>query len=318
MTSASPCAALLPVDPRVRFPGPQPVGLSRSNVDLLLAGNRAYMVGRQTDGVRVVLFFARLSGKPSLSYLDRKLQSTDVFGPEQDVKSSAYSDALFDGTVLDAELCAGRFVVFDCYAFAGRPCWDRNLLVRLRFAREAVALSCSSLLQLKRMVPFDQLAQFLQEPDQDGCPDDGLVFTPVQDRVTFKSSQSCTTLKFKRPEDHTCDFLVREVTDSSQRKHGRAFCGPTRTPPAPPSSQSPSAGFFVELWFTADRLRLFAVVPWTLDEPPEFERIWEFRVSAGRWQPVRLRPDKRIPNFKATVLDTLRCLHDGVRLEELL
>jgi hypothetical protein len=297
------------VDPRVRFPGPQPVGLSRSNVDLLLAGNRAYMVGRKTDGVRVVLFFARFSGKPSLSYLDRKLQSTDVFGPEQ-----AVSDALFDGTVLDAELCAGRFVVFDCYAFAGRPCWDRNLLVRLRFAREAVALSSvspsSSLLQLKRMVPFDQLAQFLQEPDQDGCPNDGLVFTPVQDRVTFKSSQSCTTLKFKRPEDHTCDFLVREVTDTSQRRHGRAFCGP---------SSGHGVGFgLVELWFTADRLRLFAVVPWTLEEPPEFERIWEFRVSAGRWQPVRLRPDKRIPNFKATVLDTLRCLHDGVRLEELL
>jgi hypothetical protein len=263
------------------------------------------MVGRKTDGVRVVLFFSRDgAGRPSLTHLDRKLQSTDVYCDE------SFSAALFEGTVLDAELSNGQFVVFDCYALAGQACWDRNLLVRLRFAREAVAQCPAPLIRLKRMVTFDRLKSFLDEPDEDGHPSDGLVFTPVQDRVTFKSGQDGTTLKFKRPEDHTCDFLVRRTTESSQRKHGRSFC------PVPAGLGQAA----VELWFTSDRLRLFAVAEWTLAESPEFERIYEFRadLEAGQWRPVRLRPDKRIPNFKGTVLDTLRCLHDGVRLEELL
>lgn len=294
-------ANLLPVDPRVRFPGPQPVALSRSNLHLLLDGNRSFLVGRKTDGVRVVLFLSKdSSARPTLFYLDRKLQTTEVFN-----SSPCWATSLFEGTILDAELSQDKFVVFDCYAFAGRACWDRNLIVRLGFANQAVQLCDPHLVQLKTMVPLSRLREFASSQDTDGHPSDGFIFTPVQDRVTFKSA--LTTLKFKEPQDHTCDFLVREPTERSQRKYGRSFC--------PVDGATPMS---VELWFTADRLRLFAVVPWTLPEAPEFDRIWEFRVCADTWQPVRLRADKRIPNFKTTVLDTLRCLEDGVRLEELL
>jgi hypothetical protein len=335
----------------VKFPAPQPVSLSRENLGVIQRGNRAYMVCEKTDGVRALVFFTQDASKQNvLISFDRTLKTERIHerihGAEHKPNRFCYAETLFLGTVLDCEkveLGGGMFklVVFDCYALAGRKCTERNLRLRLAYAKTAVQNCDPDLFDMKPMLSlqdFRRLVALEQGPrpritEARNYKSDGFVFTPVQDRVKFKAG--CTVFKYKQRQDHTCDFLVRRV---SARRRTQSYCW--EVPGHELQEVADLVGTpatEVELWFmTHDRLTLFTVTVWPTNGLPELqlpaylqpdldpslvptmpEQVWEFRLQLGVWVPVRPRPDKLKPNFRDTVLDTLRCLEDNLQLHEI-
>ena len=133
---------------------------------------------------------------------------------------------------------------------------------------------------------------------------DGVIFNPVPD------SLYCGThpLMFKyKPKHHqTCDFLVRVVTSSSKLGWSNTFA----------SIEHRDAN--LELWMMGDERKpiLFTAVLCADDRPKDNE-IWEFGKERGEWVAVKLRADKRQPNFKDTILSTLTCLADSFDIADM-
>lgn len=310
------------------FPAPQPVALTRSSMTILQKGNREYMVAEKTDGVRVLLFFSRdpIGNKPQLFVVERKLTLRREFGLQ-------FPDQLFDGTVLDAEQVGSTYVVFDCYALGGLSCAKRNLRVRLEYA--SVAIKCLSKqeqarFRLKPMFPFSELRTFctvyMQRAQRDfAC--DGVIFTPVEDPLVCGTHGAL--LKAKPLEHCTCDLLVRPVTGESKRAWDRSFCSIDQRIIAAESvgERERPDGVLAELWFLVDEMELLSVIRWPSDlislpsclRGESQSEIWECKpcLQGNTWIPLKPRLDKKVPNHRNTVLDTVRCLHDDLQLAEL-
>jgi hypothetical protein len=353
------------------FPGPQPSALSHKALqDVVLRGNREYWVCEKTDGVRKLVYFSRVqkflasaecpgvntaqnsttgncaNSTPDWEHLvltlDRRLEICRLTN-EPPLAELQISDPLFDGTVLDAELTAdGKFVAFDCYAFAGQPCSHRNLGVRLSFARAAVKAcnpptpheaseACTQgdhfefeqdtwhregRFELKPMFLLKDIQRFVQVYQRrldrrHSC--DGVIFNPVSDQMYCGTHPFM--FKFKRPEDHTCDFLIKTIA-----KDGPKFAGRFNTVP---TYVTPEAGATLQMWWLDEggSLACFHAINFQRDQETgeawRDDQIWEFSLIGTRWTPIRHRADRRFPNNKTTVLNTLTCLKSPVRLEDL-
>lgn len=320
---------LMRLDSAVRFPGPQPTALSRHALHKdVKSGRREYWLSEKIDGVRKQVFMTRYNTKPVAYALDRKgcmsLVYYDYFHP-----------ALFDGTVLDAEFSNDKFVVFDCPVFCGQAISHRDYGVRLKYARDAVR-ACFPSPQCADSAGAPGLAEFeferdLWHPDcvfevkpmfllkdakrfcekymtradpRHRC--DGVILNPVPDAMYC--GKHPFLFKFKETKDHTCDFRVRLKNAPAEV----SFC-----PIAQPGN--------LYLYFLGEsgREELYTSIRYDDvridgDPGPGDGEIWECALDAeSRWLPIRQRSDKKDPNAKSTVLETLQCIADQLTLREL-
>lgn len=276
------------VEQSADFPGPLPTALNRASLNVILAGNREYLVCAKDDGMRCFVVLMHVDGSPRVVVWYRHggvalLQSDEEL---------LFHSELFSGTVLDCERVGGRYRVFDCYALAGTSCAHRGLLFRLECANTACR---STFLEVKPMVALKDLETFVEE-ELCAVENDGLIFTPVPDCALVEGRVNPLVFKFKpRP---TLDALVKKQRTTARAlipgRHGdfELFCG----------GSAPQTQLL---------LTRVAHVPFD-------SQIVEFDVfEEGELVAKQPRPDKQYPNGIQTVLDIFKTIEDNVQLSEL-
>jgi hypothetical protein len=305
-----------------RNPAPQPVSLERAHFPLLR--EREYLVADKSDGVRYVLFLARVQGRDLALMVDRKLSLYQV--------PVAASKAYFDGSIFDGELVtsaatgAHLFLVFDAVAVKGSNAVSREPLTRrleairavfdLEGAHVASPDDAAALAKRGKVVcggsarglsfrpkPCFQLRQLdtlLRQLPTLPYSTDGLVFSPVDEPVKTGTHETMLKLKWR----HTVDVEVAPEGDDLLVGVG----GAPNT--AVLRSSLSSLGVCFEL---DEALRL--AMPQAGGEILELELCLEAERPTLRY--LARRSDKGHPNSGSTVLRTLRNVREDITSEEL-
>ena len=273
------------------FPGPLPTALNRASLQILLNGNREYLVCAKDDGERCFLVFLRVDGAPCVAVWHRGGCINFLRG------RFMCREAVFDGTVLDCEKMVKpnlKFKAFDCYALAGMSCVEKGLLFRLECAKTACARSP---FEVKNMRPLQELEALTQEMEGgDASLTDGVIFTPVPDAAMLNGAVNPRVFKHKAP--HTLDLLVREASAHD-------------VPLIPDERENlPFA-----LWCGENTLVKRSDDPWCAQYQ---NKIAEFEVFPGaQMRACKVRDDKKWPNGVRTVLDVFKTVEEGLELKEL-
>ncbi|GAQ89724.1 mRNA-capping enzyme [Klebsormidium nitens] len=238
----------------------------------------------KTDGIRKLL----CAKGETVSLVDRAYNMTKVHaseGPE------------FRATVLDGELIGERiFLVFDAVVVSGQVVGVSELLPRLDAARRWVDEHANRLdglqVKVKRMLPWKDAKDFaLRMYDRAGT--DGLLFTPA---VPLLQRHQVPTLKWKKKEDITVDFLVFPRYELKVLDRGQLV----------------SVGTGVgRPGITKTRVD----IDLRKGKNPIVECIWH--PGSNAWRMKKIRTDKDQPNSMLTFRNSLKNLSEDIKLEEL-
>ena len=315
-----------------KFPGTLPVSMERHHLDLVMGRSQQfsmYTCSHKVDGERVFVGFVATKSDRIAFSVDRRF----VFSP---LKVDAIPDALFAGTLFDAELVTKGdrvyFVIFDCMSIHGHRVVGKNYLDRMELARMCVErLSPSSPLPVsypQYQVPskstsngtaakintntwlctkplYRSVSACHLKLDLNFCTD-GLVFTDCfQPYSTFRS---IITSVFKWKPVHLCtlDFVI------ASRHTTYNHC-------SVPQWVQPFQCMYGDalLLTSCDRhLVVFSHVD-VKDVDVVLGAVYECVFDHGKWRAIKARTDKCDPNSLETVVRTLKSIKDGIRQEDL-
>lgn len=292
------------------FPGPQPISLENKDTHKLL--KFPYVVCEKTDGMRYLLYFAKLDGKSSNFLVDRSFRFYEI---NLDMSKTVYRSSILDGELVQESEGdqSWTFYMHDCIILNGINCARKTFPQRYGFMEKTMTLfsenvSNSFSLATKRFWNFRE--SFTDVIDyymnfQHTHEIDGLVFTPVKLGVGTGTQMSL----FKWKKDHTIDFLVKRRNGVANKK-------------------------FYDL-FISDRGRLQKHL--TLNERtkggkifhdtfcslvPDYEHpiIIECQYDNHNhvYHPVVVRNDKKLPNSVRTVEKTYLNINENITLHSLL
>lgn len=318
---------------RADYPGTNPVSLSRAALPTLAYGcvTGAYLACEKTDGVRY-LWCAVRAVPPGESEAQSVTLMMDRSLSMWLVRHEAIGLSLFDGTAIDGELvtCADgvhRFVAFDMQAHAGSCLVSTPFRDRLRCLAYALdveyraSASCDPfVLVRKEYFGVDQERTLLwlateYADDELPYPSDGLLFAPVD--APMRMGRDDAVIKWKRAGTHTVDLalsrsLVCDTGDAYDLMmltvDGRMaiVCGGVTV-----SDEELAA---CGIRGSPDALPQPVIVECAYDEPPPHVPPTVHERTYGRWRPIKLRVDKRAPNYCYTLQKTVENIREDVRL----
>jgi hypothetical protein len=198
--------ALVKMNPRKVFIGPQPVTLETKSLPALASGE--YSVTEKADGQRYLLY---VNGKGVVYLLNNMM----------DVKATLWTCPEFPKSVLDCEctkLLNGEIhiLVFDCYFIGGKLVSSEGLVSRLESAA-AITARCKSgtnsgysVIRVKKFYNGDVFAGAKEILKKTEFPytTDGLIYTPLNLPAPLGGTW-LKVWKWKPPQDNTIDFLVK-------------------------------------------------------------------------------------------------------------
>ena len=301
------------------FPGSNPVGLTRKTIHLL--SEHPYLVTLKSDGVRHLLL---LTVRPDSTQadpaavalmIDRALNmyEVDVCGSEE---------YFTRGTVLDGELVLAQpnedkllFLVFDVLHVKGERLCEAPFHERMERVRKCV---------LDRLVGAD-VEEVVEETDTiafiANVPD--IVMRPK----TFVESMHAPWLwQDRHTSDHRVDGLILQREDAPYNP-GAALCGSQLKWKVVPTVDLAGVPPNLRVRDNDAIIRKSAGHTLVVDETSEVvasdERdVIEYSMSKQPDDSVRLfalrrRPDKKHPNSKHVVEDTLRECLEAIQVDEL-
>lgn len=242
-------------------PFPLPVNIRRVDIPNIIGTStdffKHYVCSWKVDGERVHLVF--LDG---LSYIVNRKDET---------KSMELNHPYLDGTIFDCELIGDVVLVFDLVVCRH----DTSVGLLPYHQRHQVAGELIDGMKNVKMKPIFQITEYVPTNEY---KTDGVIFTPVHQRVSPQQGMDIPIYKWKPPHEHTIDLLVRGnmLYDSS----GKVY-----------------TGYFKDLGQNV---------------------VWEFRYNNGRLEHVRPRTDKERGNSRFIIDSTLESQKENILLSELL
>lgn len=306
---------------RAEFIGSHPVSLCSSNIHFLFDSD--YLVCEKTDGIRVML----LSHEKILYFYDRK----NVFYRTRYAVTSA-STFLFDGELYQ-EGEAYVFAIFDSLISADVSLINLSLLDRLKSALSFTTWlhkgpghlcisSRSSLLKFgittKQMSKSHGFCQVLDAIPGLKHMNDGLIFTPVDDRYAIDTRSRI--LKWKPPYMNTVDFLIKKSiypkaydlfsSISSYQLHGSRQA-------ARGHRSGVDVKFATFYCPSEDEGMDGRIGEFLYDENKEVLDYSDYSVVKGGWSLYKIRSDKNNPNNIKVVLGLLDSIRDNIGEDDL-
>jgi hypothetical protein len=302
-----------------RNPLPQPTSLERSHFPLFLQFD--YMVSDKSDGTRYALFLTQVQGREMAVMIDRKLCVYQI--------PVAASRSHFQGSIYDGELVSANgthvFIVFDCAASKGVYVGNKNFLDRLSSIRVAFDLEGANIqsaedaskqakkgkiicggstfgLSFRPKLCFQlrQLDTLLRQLPGLAYKTDGLVFTPVDDPISYGTHASL----FKYKTLHSIDV---EVGEGGELLVGCGGAPDTAVLRTPLTSLGINLHIGVETKQQIAR-RAGAILELALRKKEEaFELFF-----------LCQRSDKGHPNAASTILRTIKNIKENITIQELL
>ncbi|KAJ2560042.1 Dcp1p-Dcp2p decapping enzyme complex alpha subunit [Coemansia sp. RSA 1933] len=311
---------------KARFPGAQPVSLSRT-IALKQLMEEDFMVCEKSDGIRVLVLMVD-GGKTFM--LTRKHEVFYVPGVAFPVPVQATPQAFHDGTLIDAELVLDteadgrrvrRLLAFDALVVAHANCMQRSLEKRLGYLNDHVMrpfiAMCAQMPEAARAaLPFQaEMKRFersyavphLYETLMPALKhkSDGLIFTSVS--APYTPGTCHTIYKWKPNSENSVDFKVKLELMDDGTKSIQLLAGK-------------GAGCYTYfsnlLILPGEWDRHFAHIA-DLDgriievvHDPAYEEPFS-------WRFLRFRDDKDNPNYYTVVSSVVESIKDNIELDEL-
>lgn len=276
---------------QVYFPGPQPISIERRHLKIL-KGVSDYFISEKTDGVRHVLVLLLVEDKKMCVLVNRAL---DMWVIPVNFPKSAYQ-----GTILDGELVAETFLVYDAFVVSGTRVVNMYLNERL----ECISGIVKGILRMKsdpvsvKVKKFFSLKRETEKFFKEHLPSvtfkmDGLIFVPVKEPVRVGTHE--TMFKWKPRDANTIDFQFKRWDD--QKKWGMYVLEKGR------------------LIFESELL--YERAPeWITDEDSIVECQYMCDEEPRWWKPLNLRTDKVHPNNRRTFYRTLVNIKEDIQIHE--
>ncbi|KAF2495561.1 hypothetical protein BU16DRAFT_422847, partial [Lophium mytilinum] len=311
--------ALLGHEPRRKFPGAQPVSLTRKHLHSDLSG---YMVCEKTDGIRAFLWYTKdyRTGEQAIFLVDRKYCFYRI--DTRTTHAQACDDVLLDTEVIlhkDDTWSGVVFLVFDCLAYGGASIVQKKLKSRLGFAsafegelrRRAAPMPV--VVTVKKFLPFSGVEKCLKEMETAPHGTDGLILTPPRE---YRFHTDGDLFKWKPARENTVDFQVCMA-------------------PSPPTNYK-MWQLGLSLFYGKGGHELFTSLFWNEEEFTAMVAAWRpgkeavlecWRDERGRWRPKldkinqndvpRFRDDKETANFFKVAENVIASLEDNVTERQL-
>lgn len=342
-----------------------PVSLERKDLDMLVQKKNEYAVSEKTDGVRYILALGKYSnGDPFSVMLNRNLEPFEI-------SVIARDDVFTGGTVMDGELIweyyssihppRQLYVIFDSLLHCGIDVQTANYIERLeiinnvfyvnqndlqysrkdwieiayQFAEEKKIVSLGNAHNLsfscKSCYSIDNIDMLVRNWNTFNHSCDGLLFTPIHDRVRRGRHRQM----FKWKTNHTVDVLLRLSRDNVSNHHWNIeillsrnkdvllynTCGAELTFLNKKVNFSITRGKFLRSMLAhleTKNITFHEVLVEAVLQKNEDSCCDESsEISYWNLEPVILRNDKRIPNAFETVERTLGNISEAISLPEL-
>lgn len=336
-----------------------PVSLERKNLDILISSN--YAVAEKSDGIRYILALGKYSNEDPFSImLDRNLTAYEIAVVARD-------EVFTGGTVMDGELIweyyssvhppRQMYVIFDALLHCGRDCQTKNYIERLEivnsifyiqqhdlqfspeewielaheYADEKKIVSLGNVHNMafsaKSCHSIANIDILIRNLNTFNHASDGLLFTPIDDRV--RRGRHRTMFKWKKK--HTIDAVFRLTRDNSTEHHWNTEILFSHNKEILPYDHHGLHFENKEVVFRIIRGKFFRSLLAHLEKKYViyYEVLLESVLLQEKnseskektlWtlEPIMLRKDKKIPNAFETVEKTLINVSESITLKELI
>ena len=292
-------------------PCPQPRSLMVKDMLHIKSNPKKYMVAPKTDGVRMFLLFS-FCAIPNTE-LDKNIEvEYSVFmdrnGIFYQIPITSHTKEIYNGTLLDGELCNGKYVIFDVIAVNGystkkKSFYERCKHLRLLYQTLYCTPEMGLTLELKNWRPLHEIQDvYMSHKEQGNC--DGMILCNVTSPLTTGTQQGM--LKWKPQYEHTIDFHVLRDNRSHQLV---LWLGTHREIPASNLQITQCKNFEDECSLLPSTNIHDFVMECSMKE-----------ISNRRWvaTPVRLREDKVRGNSGRVASLTLKTIKQNITLDALL
>lgn len=297
------------------FPGSLAISILRNDFTKVISQD--YVMLPKSDGTRYLLFaFSDTDSKGKKNLRDQTRNTIlmqNRMGCFFKVQMNGKTN-LFKGTILDGELIQVKpkyedermitparteFQIFDCIACFGDLMVDKTYSERIVAAKKASdSINFDSrdpfFPVVKTIIPPMYLEQLLQNPFVN-YDIDGVILVPVNS--PYRSGKDIDLFKYKLM--HTVDFLVLR---GYQRDVLRLFV-----------IDNESKTKVDELILSKIQLDELGIADSNLLHGAIVECTW----SGNRWNPVKIRLDKKVPNNRTTFELTLRNIEENIQPKEI-
>ena len=291
-----------------RFPAPQPVSLSRSELKSKV-NHYNYYVSVKSDGERFLLFLTKHNGKNSSLMINRKFEFFTI--------NFVFDPSLYDTTLFDGELIQNKtktkwlYIIHDCLALSGTELYNENLTNRYqkipllankleKIGEYNKLLTPPIYIRSKKFVTFKNMKDIVEYSNSSDLDHhtDGYIFTPVDPKVGMYTQ--FTLFKWKR--ENTFDFKIVEENSNLFaiiRYNNELFK-------------------FASISINCDKGKCFKneLIHLGFEDGNIVECV--YNTIEETFHPYRLRKDKSIPNDYKVVKKTLENIKEDITEKDIL
>jgi hypothetical protein len=288
------------------FPGSQPVAIEKK--DLIILKKKEYVVCEKTDGERIILIMINIDNKPMCFIINRKNEYSYV---ALSLKKEVFEGTIFDGELIKNKNNENTYIIHDCLCYNGRNFMEMSHRLRysagIDFIMKRYIHKENDFFRIKTKLFYNFIPssdksggikttwKHIQDSTENSI--DGLIFTPIYERITLGRQNTL----FKWKDLNTIDLLVKTYKEKINlyfHKNGNKL--------------------FKSFDKDSDNYR--RIINYFSDHSLELKgnNIIEFKYSIINeiFTPYRIRNDKDKPNGEITVINTLKNIKESITLED--
>ncbi len=289
---------------RNNFPGPQPVTIEFKDIETL--SKNEYSVCEKSDGERYILLLLNIDCKPMCFMINR---NNDFLFMDLSIKKEVFEGSIFDGELIKTKKGDHHYLIHDCFCYNGTSFLESrhdlryaciiDFITKRYVNRSSDALDIKTKLFYKFGPEIKKTWKHITETTENVI--DGLIFTPVNGPVIFNRDP----ILFKWKEVHTMDLQVKKVENEYHyfgitNKELYLFKKYSLT------SQS---GVLLTAFIKKHNIKLINNFVFIVE--------FTFNLETEVLTPYRHRSDKKFPNSKITIDNTLTNIEENITIEDL-
>jgi len=291
------------------FFGPQPVAVEKRDFaeDGKLRNNK-YVVCEKSDGERGILILINIDSKPMCFMMNR---STELLFLSLSFKREVFEGTIFDGEIIKTKNGTWNYLIHDCMFYNGRSFIGIIHPLRysavLDFITKRYVNKETDPFNIKTKIFYNYLPNKLNETwkhinENTENNIDGLIFTPINDSIKFGRQYSL--LKWKEPNNHTIDFLVKNnkkmvILYYLKNNNNEVF-----------KIFKPVENNYSVLFTFLEQNGISL--------KPKDSLIIEFKYlpNGEIFTPYRIRTDKSVPNGDITLKNTIKNIEESINISD--
>jgi hypothetical protein len=281
------------------FPGPQPVALMIKDFETIK--NNKYVVCEKSDGERYILILINIDNKPMCFLINR---NNDIYFVILSFKKEVFEGSIFDGELIKTKDNVWNYLIHDTFSYNGKNFMNSNHELRysaiMDFITKRYTNKETDCFNIKTKIFYNYGSEIEKTWNHiintTENKIDGLIFTPVNNPIKFGRDNNL--FKWKEPDSHTIDFLVKKVGKKINLYGNR------------------KKTIYIFKTLTENYKNIIDFPDINLKEGSIIE--FKYDIKNDIFEPYRLRLDKNQPNGEITISNTLKNIEEAIKISDII